>query len=176
MNNSEIIRRALEKLSNERAIETSDKYVGGSADIEPYIIDFDNVKKGKGKCKKCKSDGEMMGKKMAEMVIKESKMSGSGFWDSFSDTISKVGKVASKVAPVLHALPTPITQQLGLTADALATTGAVTDAIKGKGKGKRKRKISDKMKKRNLLIKKLMKEEGMKLGEASKYIKDNGLL
>ena len=175
MNNSEIIRRALEKLSNERAIETSDKYVGGSSDIEPYIIDFDNVKKGKGKCKKCKSDGEMMGKKMADMVIKESKMYGSGFWDSFSDTISKVGSVARAVAPVLHAIPTPVTQELALGADALATTGAVTDAIK-KGKGKGKRKISPKMKKRNELIKKLMKEEGMKLGEASKYIKDNGLL
>jgi hypothetical protein len=39
-----------------------------------------------------------------------------------------------------------------------------------------KRKISAKMQKRNLLVKKIMKEKGMKMVEASKYIKAHNLL
>ena len=41
--------------------------------------------------------------------------------------------------------------------------------------GAKKRKLGDKMKRRMALVKKLMAEKGMKLGEASKYIKANNL-
>ena len=42
--------------------------------------------------------------------------------------------------------------------------------------GKKKRKTSDKMKKRGELVKKIMKERGVKLAEASKIIKSEGLM
>lgn len=44
------------------------------------------------------------------------------------------------------------------------------------GLGKKKRKVSEKTKKRGALISKLMREEGMTLGEASRYIKENNLI
>jgi hypothetical protein len=43
------------------------------------------------------------------------------------------------------------------------------------GKAKKKRVISDKMKHRAEIVKKVMKEHGLKLGAASKYVKEHGL-
>jgi len=53
--------------------------------------------------------------------------------------------------------------------------------IRRRGRGKKdpnkpKRKLSEKMKKRNALVKKIMKERGVKLIEASKIIKREGLM
>lgn len=42
--------------------------------------------------------------------------------------------------------------------------------------GKKKRVISEKMKHRAEIVKKVMKEHGMKLGDASKYVKEHGLV
>lgn len=56
---------------------------------------------------------------------------------------------------------------------------------KGKGRAggamaggamKAKRALSDRQKARNAMVKKLMSEKGMKLGEASRYIKEHGLI
>lgn len=47
---------------------------------------------------------------------------------------------------------------------------------KVKGGAKPKRKLSEKMKKRNALVKKIMKERGVKLIEASKIVKREGLM
>ncbi len=44
------------------------------------------------------------------------------------------------------------------------------------GLGKKKRKVSERTKKRGALVSKLMKQEGMSLGEASRYIKENNLI
>ena len=46
--------------------------------------------------------------------------------------------------------------------------------IKAEG-GKKKRTMSDKMKHRAELVKKVMKEHGLKLGAASKYVKEHGM-
>ena len=49
-------------------------------------------------------------------------------------------------------------------------------ACDGAGKKKRKkRQATDKMKRRNVLVKKIMKEKNMKMIEASKYIKQNNI-
>lgn len=49
----------------------------------------------------------------------------------------------------------------------------ITESINVMSGGKMK---SDKMRKRNELVKKIMKEKNMKLGEASKYVKENKLM
>jgi hypothetical protein len=50
--------------------------------------------------------------------------------------------------------------------------------VKGEegGKIKKKRVMSDKMKHRAEIVKKVMKEKGLKLGEASKYVKEHGMV
>jgi len=52
----------------------------------------------------------------------------------------------------------------------------VMNAIKQRPNAKPKRKVSAKMKKRNDLIRKIMKKTGCSLAEASRFIKEQGLL
>jgi hypothetical protein len=54
--------------------------------------------------------------------------------------------------------------------------GAVSAGASSGGAKKKAKSGDDKRKKRGALIKKIMSEKGMKLGEASKYIKENNLL
>lgn len=67
-----------------------------------------------------------------------------------------------------------IDEELATIRDNLATVPPLEDFVYGSGQGK-KRTVSDKMKKRNALVKSLMKE-GMTLGQASKKIKADGLI
>ena len=68
-----------------------------------------------------------------------------------------------------EALKNEALKQIGAT---MGSEGAMSAA----GKPKRKRAVSAKMAKRHALVKKLMKEKGMTLPEASKYIKQNNLV
>ena len=82
-----------------------------------------------------------------------------------------VNKIAKVVSTVGHMLPSGIAQGVATGAD-------VVSALTG-GKKKRKggkRVLTEKMKKRNALVSKLMKEQGMSLGQASKHIKENKLV
>lgn len=104
---------------------------------------------------------------------------------NFFNTLGKIARVGSDVIGVV---PTPYTQ---LASTALGTTASLTgngkkskkniiynnveSKLKGKGKAKPKRKQSQKQINRGLLVKKLMKEEGLKLADASKAIKERGL-
>lgn len=59
---------------------------------------------------------------------------------------------------------------------ATSFSGGALGAGKVGEQPKKKKDVPDKMKKRNELIKKIMREEGLSLPEASRYIKENNLL
>ena len=117
------------------------------------------------------------------VVRKLAKVSGGGFWDKFTSGMKSV----AKVIPAAVATAGAVTGQPEIVAPALALHAAVNGGgknsnalnefiTKHKGSGaKKKRKVSDKMKRRNALIRKLMKEKGMKMTQASKHIKANNL-
>lgn len=98
------------------------------------------------------------------------KVEGSGkFWHSFSkgfkDGFLKTLAIATPIVSV--AQPEMAPALIGLNA-----------LVNGSGKSdkkKPKRKLSDKMKRRNVLLKKIMAEKGLKMIQASKYIKENNL-
>jgi len=87
---------------------------------------------------------------------------GESFWDGFKRGFKPAGNILKAVAPL--AGPYGMAASAGLNAIGL-----------GK-KTKPKRKQSAKQQKRNALVRQLMKEHGMTLPEASKYIKENNLM
>ena len=122
---------------------------------------------------------------------------GAGFFSHFTDGMKKV----LKAVPATVALAGAATGQPELVAPALALHAAVNigsgvsnksklqEFIDGykraggceceeekSGKGhKKKRAVSNKTKRRNALVKKVMKKKGMSMIEASKYIKQNNI-
>ena len=120
--------------------------------------------------------------------VKKLSVKGGGFWDKFTSGMKSV----AKAIPATIATAGAITGQPEIVAPALALHGLVngkgkSDALsefiathRGSGKKEKKqrkpRKASDKMKRRSALIRKLMKEKGMKMTDASKHIKENNLI
>ena len=91
---------------------------------------------------------------------------GESFWDGFKRGFNMVMKPAAGVAKAVA----PVAGPYGMAASAgLSALGY------GK-KPKQKRALSEKQKKRNAMVRQLMKENGMSLPQASKYIKENGLI
>lgn len=127
---------------------------------------------------------------------------GSGFFQHFTDgmkTVLKAVPAAVAVAGAATGQPEVVVPALALH-KAINGSGVSTksklqefikyykrsggcpcdddDEKKGKGKKKKPRKkrvATNKMKRRNALVKKIMKEQGLKMIQASKYIKDNNL-
>lgn len=143
--------------------------------------------------------GRKMGKKMMEdPEVKE--LVGSGFFQDFARGFMMPFKAIASVAkPILSLVPHPAAQAarvgmdlagLGKASDEaeemeekmeddeeVGDTGAVDVDVGGaRAKPKNKRSISDKMRKRGMLVKKLMRDEGMTLAQASKAIKERGLM
>lgn len=117
--------------------------------------------------KKSKSNEEEIRKLVHKQLLEE--LSGGSFWSDFSDGFMSVIKpVASVAKNVMSAIPHPYAQAGSQILNAL---GAGKDKPK-----KKKRKVNPKMKKRGLLIKKIMKEYGVSLPEASKIIKEQNLI
>lgn len=121
--------------------------------------------------KKAKEMGLDYGKEIMNMDDEAKQLVGSGFWSDFGkgfvDGLKMVGSVAK---PVLSVIPHPAAQaaSVGLNLAGLGMSG---------GKKRRARaSTGDKRKQRGAMISKLMKEKGMSLGEASKYIKANNLI
>jgi len=85
------------------------------------------------------------------------KLSGKGVMNPTMDDVRDMMEMVAKMSP----------------SSRKKTLDMVVKGIKGGGK---KRQQSEKMKKRNALVSKLMKEEGMSLPQASKYIKEHNLL
>jgi len=111
---------------------------------------------------------ERLGKKYAKEIMgAESDMVGSGFWGDFkkgfNSVVKPVAKVVKAVAPII---PHPAGQ----------VAPAVLSAVGLGKKPKKPRKLSEKQRKRNAMVSKLMKEEGMTLPQASRHIKANNLL
>ena len=126
-------------------------------------------------------------------------LTGAGWWQDFKRGFMKglravgsfvtrkvapvVSKVASVAAPVLAAVPgmeefAPVAEGVAKGAKAVSAAGKMAGLGKGKRRvtRQRKSKATGARAKRNALVKKLMKEKGMKLPEASRYIKENGLM
>lgn len=87
---------------------------------------------------------------------------GESFWDGFKRGFKPAGNIIKAVAPL--AGPYGMAASAGLNAVGL-----------GK-KTKPKRKQSAKQQKRNALVRELMREHGLTLPQASKYIKQNNLM
>jgi len=148
---------------------------------------------------KAVSAGKMMAKRaMEDPEIKE--LVGSGFFQDFARGFMMPFKAIASVAkPILSLVPHPAAQAarvgmdlagLGKASDTaqeveemtgddeeVGDTGAVDVAVGGaRAKPKPKRVMSDKMKKRGMLVKKLMSSEGLTLAQASRAIKERGLM
>ncbi len=149
-----------------------------------------------------KKDVEKLGETMAKMIADQNPelvasgiMTGGSFWDSIKKGFHKVVKAVKKVAPAVKAVAPLVAPgygtalATGMTAVGLGQRNknrkhilSVEEAekmVSGRGKTKKPRKKrapSAKMKKRGQLVSKLMKEEGLTLPEASRYIKENNLI
>lgn len=149
-----------------------------------------------------KKDVEKLGETMAKMIADQNPelvasgiMTGGSFWDSIKKGFHKVVKAVKKVAPAVKAVAPLVAPGYGtalvtgMNAVGLGQRNnnrkhilSVEEAerlVSGRGKAKKPRKkraTSDKMKKRGQLVSRLMREEGMTLPEASRYIKENQLI
>lgn len=117
-----------------------------------------------------------MGKKYADSIMKKEGLSGgSKFWNDFKKGFNMVMRPAANiskvVAPIAAAAIGPEALLIPLAFEGMA------QATGGKmNKPKTKRKQSEKQIRRNDMVRKLMRENGMTLPEASKYIKQNNLI
>ncbi|MCP4054784.1 MAG: hypothetical protein GY739_17420, partial [Mesoflavibacter sp.] len=93
-------------------------------------------------------------------------------WDSIKKGFHKVVKAVKKVAPAVKAVAPIVAPGYGTA----LVTGMNAVGLGKKKKPRKKRATSDKMKKRGQLVSRLMREEGMTLPEASRYIKENQLI
>lgn len=154
--------------------------------------------KGGAKARKSAEEmGKMYGKEVVAMDGDVKELVGSGFFEDFGRGFMKglrmVSGVAKNVLPVVApgvgSLASAGLELAGLgnkreyrkggagLQDDLAYTEAVNmNRTRSGGSAKPKRKQSDKMKKRNALVRKLMREKGMSLPQASKYIKEHNLM
>jgi len=127
-----------------------------------------------------KKDIELLGQTMAHMIANQNPelvasgiMTGGSFWDSLKKGFHKVVKAVKKVSPIVKTIAPMVAPGYGT---ALVTGMNAVGLGKKKSKPRKKRATSDKMKRRGQLVSKLMKEEGMSLPEASRYIKENQLI
>ncbi len=120
-------------------------------------------------------------------------LEGGDFWNSILSVLKPVASVARTITGFI---PHPAAQAVS---SGLSMLGAgPLDGKKGRGRPrklmapspmapehamtgagvatKKKRKLTDRMKKRNDLVRRLMREEGMTLPDASRYIKEHNLL
>ena len=105
-------------------------------------------------------------------------------------SMKSIGKIIKKGAKSLgkgvqHDVIQPVASKYArdqltkfITKEALPVAEEVAPLVlmaAGRGSGKAKRVISDKMRRRADLVKKLMREQGMSLPQASRHIKENGI-
>lgn len=140
------------------------------------------------KAKKAMEIGEAYGKAIHDEDEDVKELVGSGFFSDFASGFKKgFSSVVSPALKVASMLPIPEAQVAAAVGNAVglgkkmpegfeARHGKGKHCGEGKKKAPKKRQASAKMKKRGALVSKLMKKEGMSLGQASKYIKENNLL
>lgn len=164
---NEDVRDILRKLEEKRAKNTSTvepSHRGGAKS------NLDRVVGGKSTGGQS-AQSKKLGKEYAQYMKKHHpQLIGGNFWSDFKKGFDIVAKPAAKVAKAVAPMAGPAGMAGALALDAVGygTTG-------GK-KAKKPRKLSDKQRKRNALVRQLMKEHGMSLPQASKYIKENGLI
>lgn len=105
-------------------------------------------------------------------------LTGAGFFQDFARGFKKalgaIGSVASKVAPVLGAVPG--LEELAPIAGAVGAVGKAVGGRKRVVKRRRKSKATGARAKRNALVRKIMRERGVSLPQASRIIKEEGLM
>ncbi len=127
-------------------------------------------------------DVELLGQHLGHLILKNNPhlhasgvLSGGSFWDKlkkgFTKAVKFVAPIVKKVAPVV-APGYGTALKIGMDAVGLGKKQRKTSSKKPR----KKRAPSLKMKKRGELVSQLMKQEGMTLPEASRYIKDNNLI
>lgn len=121
--------------------------------------------------------GKPLGRTHSKMV---NSIQGAGFWDDFkSGFMSVVKPVASIAKPFLSmAGPYGAAGAAGLSALGLGKMGDSDSEdeveVVGGRRTRAKAGPNDARRRRGAMVSKLMKEKGMSLGEASKYIKEHG--
>jgi len=114
---------------------------------------------------KARDLGKMYGKEIQDADPEVKDLVGGNFFSDFADGFMSVIKPAANIAKgILGSMPDPRAQAAAAGIHML---------------GGRKHKVvsaQDKRKKRGALISKLMKQHGMTLGQASKHIKEKGLM
>ena len=116
---------------------------------------------------------------------------GSGFFDAFKKGFSSVVKILPKAVATVGAITgQPEVVAPALVADKVLNGSGVmfhqtdnrsrlmnfiTEHKKSGGSKRSKRVLSEKQKRRNALVKKVMKETGLSLPKASKYIKEHNM-
>lgn len=133
----------------------------------------------KAQAKKAEELGSVYAKEIMDADPEVAELHGAGFWKDFAKgfkqgfnaVMKPVAHVAKAVAPEL--LPGVAGKAVKAGIEAVGYgKGEETEVEKKLTKGgKKKRAGSAAAKKRGALVSKLMKQKGMKLGEASKYIK-----
>jgi hypothetical protein len=129
-----------------------------------------------------KKDIEKLGEVVAQMIAKQNPdlvasgvMTGGSFWDSlkkgFHKVVKAVAPVVKKLAPIVKSVAPLVAPGYGTA----LVTGMNAVGL-GKKKPRKKRVTSDKMKRRGKLVGQLMREQGLTLPEASRYIKENNLI
>lgn len=122
--------------------------------------------------------GKPLGRTHAKMM---SSIKGAGFFDDFQKGfMSVIRPIASIAKPLLPmAGPYGTAASMGLSALGLGKAGESDSedevAVVGGRKKRAKAGPSDARRARGAMVSKLMKEKGMSLGEASKYIKEHGM-
>lgn len=121
--------------------------------------------------------GKALGRTHSKMV---KSIEGAGFWDDFkSGFMSVVKPVASIAKPFLAAAgPYGAAGAAGLSALGLGKMGESDSEEEVEVVGGRRKRAkagpNDARRRRGQMVSKLMREKGMSLGEASKYIKEHG--
>jgi hypothetical protein len=116
--------------------------------------------------------GKPLGRTHAKMMAS---IKGAGFFDDFQKGFMSVIRPVAGVAKSFL----PPVAQMGLSAIGLGMGGGSDSedevAVVGGRKKRAKAGPSDARRRRGAMVSKLMKEKGMSLGEASKYIKEHGM-
>jgi hypothetical protein len=177
------IRKRIKSLLHERIDEMKKEFPRAGA-LSAGAVSGGRKRKSSCKCGGAVSGGAVSGgaisggkmnlrDRQAFMMIKHHPKYGGAWYDWFKDTASKVANEITNPNSILRKDVIPVAKQVYDVAKVVAPIvglgrkrkgGAVSGGKKGDGRAERA-----------MIVKKVMKEKGMKMIEASKYVKQHGL-
>ena len=142
-------------------------------ETEPGVMEGGRTRMTKAEMKKRQEKavnlGKMYGSELKKQDPEVQELVGSGFLKDFGRGF---GLGAGEEMEMEMVEEKPTRKRRSKKTGGMATGGMAT----GGKRTRRKASVGDKRKKRGAMISRLMKTEGMSLGQASKYIKENGLM